>query len=175
LITWEDSSPQKTLSSSLYRPAAELADSDSGMVSSGVQYTRANLEIRNYVGTLPDKSSWKERLTAKDKSFAVPVTIAPGNTLTLGAGTPLSQFKMFTTKAIPPRSVPQQTCIDVASVVSGLTAADMVTSIKPPAPLGNLSVTGYAAGVDSLNLHFCNASNASVNAPAGSYSFLAVH
>ena len=175
LITWEDSSPLKTLAHSLNRPPAEPADSDSGMVSSGVQYTRANLEIRNYVGALPDKNNWKERLTSKDKSFAVPVNIIPGNTLTLGSGSPLSQLKMFSTKAIDRRAVPQQSCIDVAGLVPGLTANDMVTAIKPPGSLGNLSLTGYAVAADSVNLHFCNASSALANTPAGSYSFLAVH
>ncbi|HEX4486300.1 MAG TPA: hypothetical protein VH088_08555 [Terriglobales bacterium] len=175
LITWEDSTPEKTLSHILTRPSAELTDSDSGMFAKGIQYTRANLEIRNYVGTLPDKANWKERLTGNEKSFAVPVTIAPGNTLTVGSGSPLSQMKMFSTKPVERRPVPPQSCIDLAGAAPGLTANDMVTGIKPPAPLGNLSVTGYTVAADSVNLHFCNASTAAGNVPAGSYSFLAVH
>ena len=49
------------------------------------------------------------------------------------------------------------------------------TSIKPPGPLGNLSVAGYTITSDSINLHFCNTSAASAGIPAGSYWFLAVH
>jgi hypothetical protein len=145
------------------------------MVAKGIQYTRANLEIRNYVGALPDKTNWKERLSAQEKSFAVPVTITPGNTLTVGAGSPLSQMKMFSSTASDRRPVPGQSCLDVVAAAPGLLAADLVTGIKPPGPLGNLSVSGYASGPNSVNLHFCNAGVASANVPSGSYSFLAVH
>jgi hypothetical protein len=175
MITWEDTTPQKTINDFLARPPAETTDADSGMFAKGVQYTRSNLEIRSYIGALPDKSNWKERLTAQEKDFAVPVTIAKGNTLTLGAGSPLSQMKVFSTKAINKVMVAPQSCVDLAGAAPGLTSADMVTSIKPPGPLGDLSVTGYVNSADTVNLHFCNASAAAATIPAGSYSFLAVH
>jgi hypothetical protein len=103
------------------------------------------------------------------------VTIMAGNTLTVGAGSPLSQMKMFSTNASGGRPVPGQSCVDLVGSAPGLTAADMVTAIKPPGALGNLSVTGYANGPNSVNLHFCNAGSAAANLPSGSYSFLAVH
>jgi hypothetical protein len=175
MITWEDSTPQKTLADPNARPPAEAADSDSGMFAKGIQYTRSSLEIRDYIGALPDKTNWKERLSAQEKSFAVPVTITPGNTLTVGGGSPLSQVKMFNTNPVAGRPVPAQSCVDVAGTASGLTPADMVTGVKPPGPLGNLSLAGYASGANSVNLHFCNASTNTATVPAGSYSFLAVH
>jgi hypothetical protein len=49
------------------------------------------------------------------------------------------------------------------------------TSIKPPGPLGDLSVIGYTITSDSINLHFCNTRTESAGIRPGSYSFLAVH
>jgi hypothetical protein len=173
LITWEDSTPDKTLADRFYRPRAEVADSDSGMYATGIQYTRANLGIRDYVGALPDKTNWKESLTAKEKTFAVPVAINPGNTLTLGSGSPLSQIKLYTATA-PNVTVPAQSCVDVPAKANGLTPADLLTGITPPAALGNLSLNGYASASDTVTLHFCNAGASGVATPPGKYSFLAV-
>jgi hypothetical protein len=73
LITWEDSSPMKTISDVLYRPVAESTDSDTGMYGPGIQYSRAKTEIRNYIGKLPDASP-QESLTTAVKTFSVPVS-----------------------------------------------------------------------------------------------------
>jgi hypothetical protein len=73
LITWEDSSPLKTIGDVLHRPAAETTDSDTGMYASGIQYSRAKTEIRNYIGKLPDATP-QESLTATVKTFSVPVS-----------------------------------------------------------------------------------------------------
>jgi len=73
LVTWEDSSPIKTIGDVWHRPAAESADSDTGMYAPGIQYSRAKTEIRNYVGKLPDASP-QESLTATVKTFSVPVS-----------------------------------------------------------------------------------------------------
>lgn len=72
LITWEDTAPMKTISDLWTRPVAEAGDSDTGMYAAGVQYSRANKEIRNYIGKLPDKEP-QESLTALLKTFSVPV------------------------------------------------------------------------------------------------------
>lgn len=175
MVTWEDSAPNRTVIHPWYRPTADAADSDSGMVSPGVQYTRANQGIRSYVGTLPEKGNWKEQLTAKEKTFAVPVAISDGNTFTLGAGSPLSQMKIFAVNGVSSSTVPAQSCRDVAAKASGLVQADVVTGITPPSPLGNLSLNAYSSARDTVTLHFCNASNASSNVPTGNYTFLAVH
>ena len=174
LITWEDSDPNRTITNLTNRPTADVADSDSGIVSKGIQYTRANLEIRNYIGALPGAANWKEQLTAKQKLFAVPVAISDGNTLTLGAGSPLSQMKIFTATAARV-AVPGGSCLDVPARVAGLIPADVITGITPPTPLGSLSVNAYAGGKDTLTLHFCNTGSAAANVPAGNYTFLAVH
>jgi hypothetical protein len=72
LITWEDSNPGKTISDPLGRPPAEVTDSDTGIYSRGIQYSRAKTEIRNYIGKLPDASP-QESLTATVKTFTVPI------------------------------------------------------------------------------------------------------
>jgi hypothetical protein len=74
LITWEDTSPAKTISDVLQRPAAETTDSDTGMYGAGVQYSRAAKEIRDYIGKLPDASP-QESLSATLKTFSVPVSL----------------------------------------------------------------------------------------------------
>ena len=174
MITWEDSDPVKTVTDPWYRPLAGEADSDSGMAATGVQYTRANLGIRSYIGALPDKDNWKEQLTAKQKTFAVPVDISEGNTLTLGAGSPLAQMKMYSVKA-PEGTAPPQSCRDVVARAVGLTPADVVTGISPPSALGSVSLNAYSSAKDAVTLHFCNPSSATARLPAGNYTFLAVH
>jgi hypothetical protein len=174
LVTWEDSNPAKTAMDQWRRPPADVADADTGMYASGILYTRANKEIRDYVGSLPDGTSWKEQLTAKQKIFAVPVVINNGNTLTLGSGSALSQMKIYTTIPVQRTIVPPQSCFDVMGTANGLSSADQITGITPPAPLGNLSLNAYPKGANAVTLHFCNPSTSNVNAPAGVYSFLAV-
>jgi len=174
LITWEDADPTRTIANAINRPMADAADSDTGIISKGIQYTRANLEIRNYIGVLPSKTNWKEQLTATQKTFAVPVAISNGSTFTLGAGSPLSQMKMFTANA-GGASVPSGSCLDVAARANGLTPADVITGITPPAQLGNISLNAYASAKDTVTLHFCNPSSAASGTPAGNYTFLAVH
>ena len=120
----------------------------------------------------------RERLTLNTKTFAVPVVVQPGNSLTVGAGSALSQLKIFRTASVPKTSVPAQRCnTDVtAAIANGLTPEDKISSVTPPGPLGNLSINAYAAAGDSqLILHFCNAAMTIGNVPAGIYSFLAVH
>jgi hypothetical protein len=95
--------------------------------------------------------------------------------LNVGSGSTVSRIGYFTTGMVTPTAVPAQSCNDQAFTVSGLIATDNLGSIRPPAPLGNLSMNGYASAPNSLLLHFCNATTASVVPPAGAYTFLAMH
>jgi hypothetical protein len=61
------------------------------------------------------------------------------------------------------------------SLVEGFYFPRPCLLFRPPQPLGNLSVNGYASAADTVTLHFCNPTTLSVGIPAGVYSFLAVH
>ena len=182
-ITLVDSTPQLTQSTTGYRPIASAKDTWIGtdVSTRNVNLTQAQLAfgspvaISSYIGNVGDDKSWKERLTETKKSFAVPVLIEAGSTLTVGSGTALSQMKMFKTSGVSASGVPGQSCVDIKAVATGLTEADQVTGVKPPKPLGNLSVNAYAGGSDTLILHFCNTSTTPATVPAGTYSFLGVH
>ena len=95
--------------------------------------------------------------------------------LTVGGGSAVTHVSYDATAAITPAAVGAGACSDQTFAVSGLAAADDLGSIRPPAGLGNVSVDGYASAANTLTLHFCNASAASVTPPAGVYSFLAMH
>jgi hypothetical protein len=180
-ITLVDSDPTKTLNTRGYRPLNDKADTYIGLDNASVATTQAQLafgapiSISNYIGNEGDGKAWGERLTAKQKTFAVPVVVQPGSSFTLGAGSALSQLKIFKTDSVSKASVPAQQCLDVTAAAFGLTTADQITGITPPASLGNLSLNAYAMAADRLVLHFCNPSTSAVNVPAGAYSFLAVH
>lgn len=135
----------------------------------------APASISNYIGNVGDGKAWKERLTQKEKEFAVPVVIDKGNTLTVGSGTPLSQMRMYRANISASQYVSAQSCSDVKAAVSGLSDSDQVTGLKPPRALGNLSLNGYAGTTDTLILHFSNPGTNPAEIPTGVYSFLAVH
>jgi hypothetical protein len=182
IITLVDSNPDKTVATSNYRPAMDAEDVWIGS-DNPVSASRRNMplafgapvSISNYINTLPDGANWKERLTAKEKTLAVPLVIKDGNTLTLGAGTALSQMKIYLTNKLPGTPVPGQSCLDLTGTAAGLGTKDEVTGVRPPAGLGNLSLNAYPKERDAVTLHFCNPSASPVNTPAGAYSFLAVH
>jgi hypothetical protein len=94
--------------------------------------------------------------------------------LTVGGGSAVTHVAYLGTGSITPAAVPAQSCSDQAFAVSGVLAADDLGSIKPPAALGNISVSGYASAAGQVTLHFCNVSTAAVTPPAGAYSFLAM-
>jgi hypothetical protein len=185
IITLIDSQPALTQATSGYRPPASENDAwigtdvprggvglDSGQLAFG-----APVSITNYIHATGDAVSpnWLERLTAKQKTFAVPVKISEGNSLTLGNGSPLSQMKIYSAHNIPASRVPAQACSDVVGETKGLTKSDQIASVTPPGKLGNLSLNAYPADDGAIVLHFCNPSSVVVTAPAGAYSFLAVH
>jgi hypothetical protein len=180
IITLSDSNFQKTVATANNRPTSDAEDAyigydqgDGNPANVGISFG-APKSVSSYVGNRGDGSAWKERLTAEKKIFAVPVAIQAGNTFTLGAGTALSQMKIFTAKSIAANTVAAQGCADVRGVVDGLSSADQVAGVTPPAALGNLSLNAYA-GAGVVVLHFCNPTQAAASTPAGSYTFLAVH
>jgi len=181
IITLVDSNPDKTVATSNYLPTMDAEDvwigSDNPAYASRKNMPLAfgaPVSISNYINALPDGTHWKERLTAKEKTLAVPLVIKEGSTFTLGAGTALTQMKIYTTNKLPGTSVPGQSCLDLTGTAVGLGTTDEVTGVRPPVGLGNLSLNAYAKERDAVTLHFCNPSASAVNTPAGAYSFLAV-
>jgi hypothetical protein len=181
IITLVDSNPDKTVATPNYRPTMDAEDvwigSDNAAYLDRKQMPLAfgtPVSISNYINGLPDGTNWKERLTAKEKTLAVPLVIKDGNTFTLGAGTALSRMKIYVTNRLPGTVVAAQSCLDLTGTVAGLSGKDEVTGVRPPATLGNLSLNAYAKEANAVTLHFCNPSTSAVNTPAGTYSFLAV-
>jgi len=181
IITLVDSNPDKTVATSNYRPTMDAEDVWIGS-DNAASANRKNMplafgapvSISNYINGLPDGTNWKERLTAKEKTLAVPLVIKDGNSFTLGAGSALTQMKIYKTNQLPGTSVPGQSCLDLTGTTAGLSAKDEITGVRPPAALGNLSLNAYAKEANAVTLHFCNPSAAPVKTPAGAYSFLAV-
>lgn len=183
IITLVDSDPQKTIANALHRPSNDDKDTYIGLdvPQTGASLLRSQLafgaptSISNYIGNKGDGTGWKERLTATEKTFAVPVTIQKGNTLTIGEGSPLSSLKIYSIRNVVPANVAGQSCVDVTQTVAGLAKSDLITGITPPRSLGNLSLNAYASAVDTLTLHFCNPTASIVGIPSGAYAFLSVH
>jgi hypothetical protein len=183
IITLLDSQPALTQATWGFRPPANANDTWIGTDLSGVAYPNsgqlafgAPVSITNYIRATGDgiHSDWLERLTSKQKTFAVPVTIRDGNSFTLGDGSPLSQMKIYNINSIPAHRVSSQSCFDIVGEAKGLTKADKITGITPPGTLGNLSLNAYPANEGAITLHFCNPSGSDVTTPSGIYSFLAV-
>lgn len=102
-------------------------------------------------------------------------TAVTSPSLTVGGGSAVTHIAYYATATITPTAVSAGTCSDQTFPVSGLTTADELGSISPPGQLGNISLNGYASAPNTVTLHFCDASSASVTPPAGSYTFLAMH
>jgi hypothetical protein len=181
IVTLVDSDPNKTFATVGQRPPNDATDAFIGCDSKYCQGSTTGLtfgapvSLSNYIGNVGDGRNWKERLTANEKTFAIPVVIENGNTLRLGSGTALSQIKVFTTSGISRSRVAGQSCSDVSGIATGLASSDQITAVKPPKPLGNLSLNAYASAADTVTLHFCNPGTLSVSIPQGEYSFLAAH
>jgi hypothetical protein len=183
IITLVDSQPALTQATWAYRPPANANDTwigtdvsreahlDAGQLAFG-----SPVSITNYIAQTGDgaHANWLERLTAKQKTFAVPVKINEGSSFTLGDGSPLSKMKIYSVKSVPASAVPAQSCVDVVREVKELSKSDQITNITPPAKLGNLSLNAYSSDDGSITLHFCNPSKSDAATPAGAYSFLAV-
>ncbi|MGO9405452.1 MAG: hypothetical protein ACLPVW_18495 [Terriglobales bacterium] len=184
IITLIDSQPDLTRATTGYRPLASPNDTWIGTdvsargagLSAGQLAFGAPVSITDYIHATGDgvHTDWLERLTSKEKTFAVPVRINEGKTFTLGDGSPLSQMKIYSANNVPASHVPQQSCFDVVGKVGGLSKSDQIAGVTPPAGLGNLSLNAYPAHDGAIILHFCNASGSEAITPAGTYSFLAV-
>jgi hypothetical protein len=183
IITLVDSVPAKTIADAVHRPSNNDNDTFLGLdvPVGGAPLGQAQLSIgaptsiSAYIANKGDGTNWKERLTAKEKTLAVPLVIKAGNTITLGDGSPLSRIHSYSTHNIVPVTVSPQSCADVKATINGLAPVDNITAITPPRPLGNLSLTAYPGAKDTLTLHFCNSSMSMVSTPAGAYSFIAMH
>jgi hypothetical protein len=82
LITLGDSNWGKTWATGNHRPTADVNDLDLGYEgSSDTFYSRAQKEVRAYIGKLPDGNP-QEKLSAAAKTFNVPVTINGNLTVT---------------------------------------------------------------------------------------------
>ena len=82
LITLGDSGWGKTWATANHRPEADVNDLDLGYEGSiDTFYSRAQNEVRAYVGKFPDGNP-QEKLTAAAKTFNVPVTINGNLTIT---------------------------------------------------------------------------------------------
>jgi hypothetical protein len=184
IITLIDSQPDLTRATIGYRPPASANDVWIGtdVSSAGVGLTLGQLafgapvSITNYIGATGDgvHANWLERLTSKQKTFAVPVKISEGNSFTLGDGSPLSEARIYSINNIPASQVRPQSCLDVVGEAKGLAKSVQITSITPPGRLGNLSLNAYPSDQGAIILHFCNPSSSEVITPPGTYSFLAV-
>jgi hypothetical protein len=78
VITIVDSNPDKTIGTPNYRPTMDATDVWVGVDNSGSRLSSAlafgsPVSVSHYINSLPDGSSWKERLTSALKSFTVPV------------------------------------------------------------------------------------------------------
>lgn len=184
ILTLIDSQPGLTQSTTGFRPPASGNDTWVGTdVPNGTTPALGQLafgspvSITNYIAQTGDGShaNWLERLTSKEKTFAVPVVVKEGNSFTLGDGSPLSQMKIYKINNIRGSRVAPQSCVDVIGGAKGITKTDAITSVTPPSRLGNVSLNAYPGDEGSITLHFCNPSSSEVSTPAGSYSFLAVH
>jgi hypothetical protein len=95
IITLIDCTNYLTLASNGGRPLGTScdtyigADVPAGSVSNNVAQTAfgSPVSISNYIASLPDNTSWLERLTASLKSFKVPITTNSQITSTLANGT----------------------------------------------------------------------------------------
>ncbi len=81
IVTLVDSNPAKTMATPGNRPAADAADTYLGMDNGSVGYSSAGLaigapvSISSYINSLPNGTSFLERLTAGAKTFNVPLTV----------------------------------------------------------------------------------------------------
>ncbi|MCU1293775.1 MAG: hypothetical protein JWP08_2625, partial [Bryobacterales bacterium] len=95
---------------------------------------------------------------------------ANGASLTLGTGSQVKGINYYKSPALTPTAVAPQTCSDQNVTIVGLQTGDYLGQITPPADLGNISVDGRVSGTNTLRIHFCNPTAASITPPSGIYS-----
>lgn len=154
--------PQNTTSIDGYLYRGATADSINCGTGTG------NTDCTFTVGVLNAGSAVNAPSVTANTSMTTP-------SVTIGGGSAVTHVAYYATASIAPVSVSAGSCSDQNFTVDGLAAADNLGSISPPGPLGNVSLSGYASTSNTLTLHFCNVSSASVTPPAGTYKFLAMH
>jgi hypothetical protein len=93
IVTLVDSNPAKTLATPGNRAAADAADTFLGADSGSTSYGNVGLaigapvSISSYINSLPNGTSFLERLTSGAKTFNVPVTVNGNLTVTSGTVT----------------------------------------------------------------------------------------
>ena len=180
ILTLSDSDFAKTIATANNRPVNDPNDAFIGYdqggggdpVQVGISFG-APRSLSSYIGNIGDGKSWKEQLTAKAKTFAVPVVIQDGSTLSVGGGKPISGMDIKHVE-MKGGSVPSQSCLDMNLAAAGVSNGMQVVTLTPPGPLGDLSLNAYVPKANTVTLHFCNVSARESKVPAGDYSFFVV-
>lgn len=130
LITLGDSNWGRTWATGNHRPSAEVNDLDLGYEGKiDTLYSRAQHEIREYIGKLPDQNP-QEKLTASAKTFNVPVTINSDLTVTgkcLGCG--------------GPGATPARNAVSLTGQTAGIPARSLCGTT--PCPTGQYRIMYY--------------------------------
>lgn len=100
-----------------------------------------------------------------------PVKAGP---FTLNAAAASSVANVLTATFVP-GAVAAASCMDQNAIVTGIVATDLVTTIKPPSTLGNVSAVATTTGTGAITIHFCNPTAASVQPPNGTWTFAVLH
>ena len=151
IITLQDSTPFVTMGSWGYRPLANAADAwigtdqTSGSFSSTKLALGAFSSISSYINdTGSSGTTWKEQLTASQKTFSVPIA------------TPSATIVLLTS------SISANTCNVQTAALSGLAATSVVKWSWASTPIG---VAGYGTGglqisafatANTANVVICN-------------------
>lgn len=125
LITLGDSNWGKTWAAGNHRPAADANDLDMGYEGNiDVFYSRAQNEIREYVGKVPDGSP-QEKLNAAAKTFNVPVTINGNLTVT---GKCVGCDGLPSGTSVPPGRARSQGAVSLTGQVASIAATSVCSS-----------------------------------------------
>lgn len=95
-----------------------------------------------------------------------------GDSLTVGAGTPITKIAVYT-PTINPASVGAATSAEQTFSVPGLTVADKVVVIKPTVTAGLGIGNARASATDTLAITFINATAGAIDAASETYTVLA--
>jgi hypothetical protein len=151
IVTLVDCNPLKTLFTPGHRPGNDSCDSFIGLDAGNVNFDHAGiafgaaLSLSNYIGNVGDGTNWKERLTATQKLFKVPIltnsqmisTVPTGTSpLAVNSSTPVSNLVV----ANHPR---MQDC--------GTTAACTTTPVRNgQIVFGSVTLSGGSATIEGL-------------------------
>ena len=179
ILTLSDSDFAKTIATANNRPENDANDAFIGFDHGNGDPAQVGISLgaprslSSYIGNVGDGNSWKEQLTAKAKTFAVPVVIQGWVDVDL--------WKWRTNL---PNGHQARRCKGQPGSISGMhrrkyrgsrrESEMQIVSLLPPGPLGNLSLNAYVLKANTVTLHFCNVSTQAANVPAGQYSFFAV-